>query len=770
MLQSTGPEVTLSTIMIEQHSDASGQSPKSTLPIVGYSDVLSVTPGNTIAFMVSSEADTFVSEIVRITGGGLRPEHDHSPLRTQAVEGTTPRKFPGVRQPLISGSYVEYGPLSESSSSFTATVWIWPTLRTRRPQVIIAHLGSEIETGFFLGITPDGHIEFSLGQWANRSFSLIIPEPIQMREWYQIAVSSAASGRCILGQRGPFSQVSESEVRVMEGMTADGHGLSAGGWIGIGAVGDNALAPPSSDGIRPGAFDGKVAGPLLVPHSMDSARVRRLLGGESTLLGASLLSWPAPTPPTGGTKTPSSLIPTIVNSPLRAVTGPAWNGLHLDWRLGPTEYDAIWFHEDDMDDAKWTTSFDWSVPAGSKSGLYAACISTTEGEDLMPFFVRPPVGKRGARVAFLAPIYTYLAYSNSDCSDDTKIAGISEGHKLTDRERFVCTHPEVGRSLYDKHTDGSGISHVSWLRPMPDLRLDHGLWSKGGSGRELSGDLYLIDWLEAQQIAYDVFTDADLDSDGIDLLAPYKVILTGGHPEYVSASMLDALELYVAKGGRVMYLGGNGFYWVTSVASQKPSTLEVRRGHSGTRTWTGYPGENHHSDTGEPGGLWRHRGRAPQRLTGVGFDAQGRGPSAPFAALPAAHLQEWSWVFEGVDLDKPIGDFGSNGNGAAGDEVDRIDFSLGTPRTTVLLATSSPLHSDHYNRATEEVEQIDGSQGGTRCPEVRADITYFENSLGGAVFSTGSIAWSASLAHNGYQNSVSTITRNVLRRLGALEP
>jgi N,N-dimethylformamidase len=198
-----------------------------------------------------------------------------------------------------------------------------------------------------------------------------------------------------------------------------------------------------------------------------------------------------------------------------------------------------------------------------------------------------------------------------------------------------------------------------------------------------------------------------------------------------------------------MYLGGNGFYWVTTVDPRNPAVLEIRRAHSGTRTWTGCPGENHHQDTGEPGGLWRDRGRAPQRLAGGGFDAQGRGGSAPFVALPAARDPKWDFVFSGVNLSEPIGDFGSNGAAAAGDELDRLGFSLGSPRTSVLLATSSALHSDLYHRATEEVTQIMGLEGGAASSEVRADMVYFDNSRGGAVFSTGSIAWMASLSHNG---------------------
>ena len=43
-------------------------------------------------------------------------------------------------------------------------------------------------------------------------------------------------------------------------------------------------------------------------------------------------------------------------------------------------------------------------------------------------------------------------------------------------------------------------------------------------------------------------------------------------------------------------------------------------------------------------------------------------------------------------------------------------------------------------------------------------MTFFETDHGGAVFSVGSIAWAGSLSHDGYDNNVSRVTANVLRR------
>ena len=47
---------------------------------------------------------------------------------------------------------------------------------------------------------------------------------------------------------------------------------------------------------------------------------------------------------------------------------------------------------------------------------------------------------------------------------------------------------------------------------------------------------------------------------------------------------------------------------------------------------------------------------------------------------------------------------------------------------------------------------------------IRAEIVYFETVAVGAVFSTGSITFCGSLSHNNYDNNVSRILENVLRR------
>ena len=149
-------------------------------------------------------------------------------------------------------------------------------------------------------------------------------------------------------------------------------------------------------------------------------------------------------------------------------------------------------------------------------------------------------------------------------------------------------------------------------------------------------------------------------------------------------------------------------------------------------------------------------------MLGVGFAAQGFDHSLPFIRQPASFDPSVSFIFEGIGDDEVIGDFGLVMEGAGGFEVDRVDRELGTPEETLVLATTSGF-SDVYQLAVEEV-LMNGPHGGTVDQNVRGDMTYLPLDGGGAVFSASSIAWCGSLSANGYDNNVSRITDNVLRR------
>ena len=216
-----------------------------------------------------------------------------------------------------------------------------------------------------------------------------------------------------------------------------------------------------------------------------------------------------------------------------------------------------------------------------------------------------------------------------------------------------------------------------------------------------NADTHITDWLEAGGIAYDVITDEDLHREGLAILAPYRAAMTGTHPEYLSTPMWDAIDAYLGQGGRLMYMGGNGFYWRIAYRGEDTTALEVRRAETGTRAWAAEPGEAYHGFTGEYGGLWLRLGRPPQSLVGVGYIAQGFDAATCYRRRPGSFDSRASWIFDGVGPDEAIGDFGLIYGGAAGSEIDRHDRRLGSPPHALVLASSRDTHQRLLHRHRE---------------------------------------------------------------------
>jgi N,N-dimethylformamidase len=277
---------------------------------------------------------------------------------------------------------------------------------------------------------------------------------------------------------------------------------------------------------------------------------------------------------------------------------------------------------------------------------------------------------------------------------------------------------------------------------------------------QFPADLSIIYWLEKRGYDYDVITDEDLHQEGVACLSPYQVVINGTHAEYYSERMMDATEDYVAAGGRLMYLSGNGYYWVVSFREDDLGCMEVRKLESGSRAWQAMPGEHYMASNGERSGVWRNRGRPPQKLLGTGFTSEGMDESKPFRRMPDSYHKSVAWIFDGVE-DELIGDFGLAAGGAAGIEIDRYDLTLGTPPHARILASSEG-HSDNYPVVSEEIAFNFPGQGGTQDHRVRADMTYFTTPNNGAVWSPSSIAWGQALPWNEAENNVSTVMANVL--------
>jgi hypothetical protein len=462
----------------------------------------------------------------------------------------------------------------------------------------------------------------------------------------------------------------------------------------------------------------------------------------------------------------------LFNAPTRAVRGHDWDGSECDWTKAKSGYGAIHFHDDDLDDAGWDTDFTITIPPTARSGAYAVEVQSTNGKDSdwVTFFVRPTTRPSDAanKVCFVFSTLTYLAYANERLYDTTRenTADLGPGFDINTVKKSsefykMQRRLDLGLSCYDRHTDGSGVVFSTSKRPILNIRPAYVMWAFSRP-RELSADLMMIGYLEREGIPYEVVTDHDLHTSGVAAIEGFNTVLTGCHPEYHTRDSFGAYTAYAKAGGNLMYLGGNGFYWVTGLDSARPHRLELRRGDRGVAPFALPGGEHVQSLDGQQGGLWRSRGMSCNTLFGVGFCAQGTTEGVPFRRTEASRDPRFSWMFADVHNDL-IGEHGFGG-GASGDEIDRYDVGNGSPEQAVILATSTG-HNDSFGIATEDLTFPAVRTLGTQTDLIRSDVVYYVGSGGGAVFSVGSINWFCSLGWDDYDNDVARFTGNVIKGL-----
>jgi N,N-dimethylformamidase len=433
------------------------------------------------------------------------------------------------------------------------------------------------------------------------------------------------------------------------------------------------------------------------------------------------------------------------------------------WRHAPDEYAAIHFHEGDLYDCKWDTDFSFEIPVDLQSGVYGIRLKFESVEDIIPFFVRPAKLAAKASVAVLFSTLTYVAYANHPRSNFNS-AYMEKRDAWHAYPHHPAECPQFGRSLYDFHADGSGIMFSSILRPLLNMRPGYVAYvdDRGSGLRHFPADMHLIAWCAAKNIAVDIVTDHDLEAEGSKALEDYALVLTVTHPEYHTSRTLDAIESFIVLGGSFGYLGGNGFYWRVATNEAYPDAIEIRRGESGARAWEAEPGEYFHAFDGHNGGLWLKNDRPPQRLVGIGMSAYGEFTGSYYRRQPASFDQRFSWVFDGID-GETFGDFGFSGGGAAGFEVDIVDSTLGTPVDTVVLAQSEEYIGDYYC-VPEKAYWPEFHTEAWQSSQIRADLCLIPRPLGNFVFSTGSILFCGSLPFNEFDNDVSRLLENVVRR------
>jgi N,N-dimethylformamidase len=749
------------------------------IKLFGYTNKLSVKPGENIDFHVSADGTQSAdAQLVRIIHGD---EHPNGPgYMDEEIESDLNGKWDVKKQFTQLGSYLRVNDpnnLLAIDGDFTVFGYINPsTPNTGAHQWLFCRWDNKTNKGYGVGINKDGYLELVVGNGKEVDY-LYSELPLVKKVWYFVgATFNYKTGEATLYQEGvvnrynsllgkvvPYDYRSHTKTTCRFKQVNDPQTP----FIIAGAIDDHEIRGKFVSGTYAGKIDRHgVCNKVLSKEELD-----KICSGEFPDKNSLVAYWDTTEGHTENGITndvidtgPNKLNSTGFNHPVRCMTGWNWSGKNDCFRLSPKEYGGIDFHPDAITDAGWDVAKTFTLPENLKSGVYAFRLRAGNGkglgEEYIVFFVRAKKPK--AKICFLVPTASYLAYANEKLSFEAQIIQPMTGQPptITDIDVEQYKNPEFGLSTYDSFADGAGVCFTSYKRPILNMRPKYRT-SGMGITWQLPADLSIIGWLEHHyKDAYEIVTDEDLHKEGLDAIKPYNCVISGTHPEYTSEKMLDAMEDFVAEGGRFIYMGGNGFYWVVGFYDDQPWCMEVRKLDAGMRAWAAKPGEYYMQTTGERGGLWRMRGRAPQKFSGVGFIAEGFDTAEPYRKMPDAWHRTVSWITEGVE-GEIFGDHGLAYGGAAGIELDRYDLSLGTPPHTKIVASSGG-HSDNYVLVTEELLYAYAGLVGSLDYRIRADMTYFTAPNDGAVFCTGSIGYGQALPSNNFSNSASTVLKNVV--------
>ena len=369
-------------------------------------------------------------------------------------------------------------------------------------------------------------------------------------------------------------------------------------------------------------------------------------------------------------------------------------------------------------DAGFGTVHAQRITAPEQSGLYYFHATGESGAFFSFPLVVAPLKPR-AKVAVLASTNNWNAYNPFGGRSNYVLAASMIPEPVVNAKGDL---PRYKLKDYGEWTSAPTFEPLSFDRPEPYNHVPEGVECtdpiEGRQACHLApAEWRLLGWLEREGFDYDLYSEAQLH-DGTINLDPYRVLILNVHPEYWSVAMYQAVKRWVfERGGRLMYLGGNGIN----------CAIEYLNDGTAMRCLNAWPAGK------ESRFHAAHESEA--NLLGVVFSDAGVMTAAPYRVIAADH-----WIFQGTWL--KTGDvFGTKilhqryGDGASGHETDKVTAS--SPKNVEVLAKG-----------------LNVDNGG-------AEMVYFETPAGGAVFSAGSITYPTGLLCDEH---LSTITLNVLDR------
>jgi N,N-dimethylformamidase beta subunit-like, C-terminal len=303
---------------------------------------------------------------------------------------------------------------------------------------------------------------------------------------------------------------------------------------------------------------------------------------------------------------------------------------------------------------------------GWASGLYFLRLTSGDGRvGYAPLIVRPRrLGT--SRVAVVLSTNTWQAYNFADEDGD----GWGDSWYVSDDQR-----------------------RVDLERPYLDF---------GVPFRFRDWDLTFVAWLNRTGKGVDYLSDDDLEhTSAAELAAAYDLIVFPGHAEYVTAHAYDVVQGFRDRGGNLMFLSANNFFWRV----QRDGRWLVK-----TR-------------------LWRDLGRPEAGLVGVQYVGSDGGRRQAGYTVTGTGAAPWAFAGTGLRDGDVFGTYGI--------EIDAR--TPASPSETQLLAA---------------IPELMG-------PGRSAEMTYYETASGAKVFAAGALNFAASLD----RPEVQRLVENVWSRL-----
>ena len=159
-----------------------------TTELIGYTDRLSVAPGEQIRFMVSTDLPSYNSSLVRLIHGDENPAGPG--FKEERVVSAIDGRRAGRKQYARTGSNVTVADHSLLSqlTSFTLQAWIWPTTPLNGEEQGLLSKWSADGVGMCLAIGKQGALELWLGG-AGAATRISTGHAMRAREWYFVAAA-----------------------------------------------------------------------------------------------------------------------------------------------------------------------------------------------------------------------------------------------------------------------------------------------------------------------------------------------------------------------------------------------------------------------------------------------------------------------------------------------------------------------------------------------------------------------------------------------------